>query len=70
MDTPLLTRIGRWVRPLLACRSELARMREPVLTPEQAAAARCAAVLEREKSHAAAEERMGVMLQVRMKNHT
>ena len=38
------------------------RMREPVLTPEQIAAARRAAVLEREKLHAAAEERRAIML--------
>ena len=40
------------------------RMREPVLTPEQAAAARRGAALERERSHAAAEERRAAMLQV------
>ena len=40
------------------------RMREPVLTPEQSAAARRAAVLEREKLHAGAEDRRAIMLKV------
>ncbi|CAL5230041.1 g13486 [Coccomyxa viridis] len=44
--------------------SDLARMREPVLTPEQAAAARRAAALEHERSHAAAEQRRAAMLQM------
>ena len=48
----------------MVCRSDLARMREPVLTPEQAAAARRAAALEHERSHAAAEQRRAAMLQV------
>lgn len=39
-------------------------MREPVLTPEQANAARWAAQLEWEKTHAAAEERKALILQV------
>ena len=41
------------------------RMREPMLTPEQAAAARWAAMQERERLHAAAEERRELILQVR-----
>ena len=41
------------------------RMREPMLTPEQAAAARRAAMQERERLHAAAEERRELILQVR-----
>lgn len=41
-------------------------MGAPVLTPEQAAAARGAAALEREQSHAAAEARRAAMLQVSM----
>ena len=45
-------------------------MRMPVLTPEQAAAAQRAAMLEREQSHAAAEERRTAMLQVRMPHLT
>ena len=41
------------------------RMREPMLTPEQAAATRRAALQERERLHAAAEERRELILQVR-----
>ena len=40
------------------------RMREPILTPEQAAAARRATMQERERLHAAAEERRELILQV------
>ncbi len=45
-------------------------MREPVLTPEQAAAARRAAMLGWEKDHAAAAERKAMMLQVSISKHT
>ena len=45
------------------------RMREPILTPEQAAAARRAAMQERERLHAAAEERRELILQVRAGEH-
>lgn len=41
------------------------RMRELMLTPEQAAAARLLAARERERLHAAAEERRELILQVR-----
>ena len=40
------------------------RMREPMLTPEQAAATMRAARQERERLHAAAEERRELILQV------
>lgn len=53
------------IMPMRGCwhRSELARMREPVLTPELAAAARRAAMAAWEQEQAAADERRQRMQQ-------
>ena len=60
-----ITNVAGPIPRLHAYRRELLRMREPMLTPEQAAAARSAAMQERERLHAAAEERRELILQVR-----
>lgn len=50
-------------RGLISCRSDIQRMRAPVLTVAQAAAARRAAADAREHERAAAEERKAHLMQ-------